>query len=133
MAINQSASPRPRFADRLETLLQAIAGKLSSRPKGGIAAFGVFFAVAILVVFLADLRARYRAEINLAAHSARDHAEILAEYTALTFEAVDRALRQAQLIRAMGRDLLRSSEREAKPDAARLRQLRSDLSTPFRR
>jgi diguanylate cyclase (GGDEF)-like protein/PAS domain S-box-containing protein len=99
MAINQSASPRPRFADRLETLLQAIAGKLSSRPKGAIAALGIFFAAAILVVFLADLRARYRAEINLAAHSARDHAEILAEYTALTFEAVDRALRQAQLIR----------------------------------
>jgi hypothetical protein len=100
MAINQSASPRPRFADRLETLLQTIAGKLSSRPNGAVAAFGIFFAVAILVVFLADLRARYRAEINLAAHSARDYADILAEHTALTFEAVDRALRQAELIRA---------------------------------
>jgi diguanylate cyclase (GGDEF)-like protein len=99
MAINQSASPQPRFADRLETLLQTIAHKLSGRPKGAIAAFGIFFAVAILGLFLADLNARYRADINLAEHSARDYADILAEHTALTFEAVDRALRQAQLIR----------------------------------
>jgi hypothetical protein len=80
-------------------LLQTIARKLSSRPNGAIAAFGIFFAVAIFGVFLADLHARYRAEIDHAAHSARDYAEILAEHTALTFEAVDRALRQAQLIR----------------------------------
>ena len=98
MAINQSIFPRPRFAYRVETLLQTIAHKLSGRPKGAIAAFGIFFAVAILVLFLADLRARYRAEVSLAEHSARDYAAILAEHTALTFEAVDRALRQAQLI-----------------------------------
>jgi hypothetical protein len=94
MAIHQSASPQPRFADRLEMLLQTIARKLSSRPKGAIAAVGIFFAVAIFGVFLADLHARYRAEIDHAAHSARDYAEILAEHTALTFEAVDRALRR---------------------------------------
>jgi len=99
MAITLSAFPR-RFADSLEGLRQTIARKLASRPKSAIAAFGIFFAVAIAAVFVADLHARYRAEINLAAQSARNYAQILAEHTALTFEAVDRALRQAQLIRA---------------------------------
>jgi PAS domain-containing protein len=99
MAITLSAFPR-RFADRLEGLRQTITRRLASRPKSAIAAFGIFFAVAIAGVFLADLNARYRADIDLAAHSARDYAELLAEHTALTFEAVDRALRQAQLIRA---------------------------------
>src|SRR5260370_11816500 len=100
MAITQSAPSRARIAARLATLLHAITRKLSSHPKGSIAAFGIFFAVVIVVVFLADLRARYHAEVNLAAHSAHNYAEVLAEHTALTFEAVDRALRQAQLIRA---------------------------------
>src|ERR1700682_528673 len=100
MAITQSAPSRARIAARLATLLHAIIRKLSRHPKGSIAAFGIFFAVAIVVVFLADLRARYRAEVNLAAHSARNYAEVLAEHTALTFEAADRSLRQAQLIRA---------------------------------
>ena len=99
MAITPSAFPR-RFVDRLEGLRQAIARRLESRPKSAIAAFGIFFAVAIAAVFVADLHARYRAEINLASQSARNYAQILAEHTALTFEAVDRALRQAQLIRA---------------------------------
>jgi hypothetical protein len=100
MAMTQSAPLRARFATGLTALLHAITRKLSSHPKGSIAAFGIFFAVAIVVVFLADLRARYRAEVNLAAHSAQNYAEVLAEHTALTFEAVDRSLRQAQLIRA---------------------------------
>jgi diguanylate cyclase (GGDEF)-like protein/PAS domain S-box-containing protein len=100
MAIIQSAFLRPRFVARLAALVQAFTRKLSGHPKGTIAAFGIFFAVAILLVFLADLRARYRAEINLAEHSALNYAKILAEHTALTFEAVDRSLRQAQLIRA---------------------------------
>jgi hypothetical protein len=99
MAITQSAFPR-RFADELNGLRQTIARKLSSPPKSIIAAFGIFVAVAIAAVFVADLSARYRAEIDLAEHSARNYAQILAEHTALTFEAVDRALRQAQLIRA---------------------------------
>jgi diguanylate cyclase (GGDEF)-like protein/PAS domain S-box-containing protein len=100
MAIIGSGPSRPRLASRLAKLAQAIAGGLSGRPKGTIAAFGIFFAVVIAVVFLADLRARYRAEIDLAEHSARNYADILAEHTALTFEAVDRSLRQIQLIRS---------------------------------
>jgi diguanylate cyclase (GGDEF)-like protein/PAS domain S-box-containing protein len=100
MAITQSALSQPRFAARLASLRRAAARKLSRRPKGTIAAFGIFFAVAISAVFLADLHARYLATIDASEHSARNYAEVLAEHTALTFEAVDRSLRQVQLIRA---------------------------------
>jgi hypothetical protein len=74
--------------------------KLSGRPRATIGALGIFFAVAIAFLFLADLRARYRAEIDHASHSAEHYAEVLAQQTALTFETTDRSLRQVQLIRA---------------------------------
>jgi diguanylate cyclase (GGDEF)-like protein/PAS domain S-box-containing protein len=74
--------------------------KLSGRPRATIGALGIFFAAAIAFLFLADLRARYRAEIDHASHSAQNYAEVLAQQTALTFEAIDRSLRQAQLIHA---------------------------------
>ena len=67
--------------------------RLAGRPKATIGALGIFFAVAIALLFLADLRARYRAEIDQARHSAQNYAEVLAQQTALTFEAVDRSLR----------------------------------------
>ncbi|MBV9970416.1 MAG: hypothetical protein JO228_10555, partial [Xanthobacteraceae bacterium] len=74
--------------------------KLAGRPKATIGTLGILFAVAIALLFLADLRARYLAEIDHARHSAQNYAEVLAQQTALTFEAVDRALRETQLIRA---------------------------------
>jgi diguanylate cyclase (GGDEF)-like protein len=74
--------------------------RLAGRPKATIGALGIFFAVAIALLFLADLRARYRAEIDQARHSSQNYAEVLAQQTALTFEAVDRSLREAELIRA---------------------------------
>jgi diguanylate cyclase (GGDEF)-like protein len=74
--------------------------RLAGRPKATIGALGIFFGVAIALLFLADLRARYRAEIDQARHSAQNYAEVLAQQTALTFEAIDRSLRQAELIRA---------------------------------
>jgi diguanylate cyclase (GGDEF)-like protein len=80
--------------------LWAAMRKLAWRPKATIGALGIFFAIAIALLFLADLRARYRAEIDQARHSAQNYAEVLAQHTALTFEAVDRSLRQVQLIRA---------------------------------
>jgi diguanylate cyclase (GGDEF)-like protein/PAS domain S-box-containing protein len=73
---------------------------LSGRPKATMGALGIFFAVAIALLFLADLRARYRAEIAQAALNAQNYADVLAQHTALTFEAIDRSLRQVQLIRA---------------------------------
>jgi diguanylate cyclase (GGDEF)-like protein/PAS domain S-box-containing protein len=74
--------------------------RLVGRPKATIGTLGIFFAVAIALLFLADLRARYRAEIDHAAHSAQNYADVLAQHTVLTFEAVDRSLREAELIRA---------------------------------
>jgi hypothetical protein len=79
MAIIRSASLRLRLATKLGSPLQAITRKLSSHPKGAIAAFGVFFAVAIVVFFLADLRARYVAAIDASKHSARNYADVLGQ------------------------------------------------------
>ncbi len=113
-------------------LLQTLTRKLSSRPKGTIAAFGIFFAAVILAVFLADLRTRYLTTIDASKHSALNYAEVLAEHTALTFEAVDRSLRQVQLIRADLQAALatpgadEASLRHAANDA--LRRIRKDLA-----
>jgi hypothetical protein len=47
------AIPVPsRLATRLTMLLQTITRKLSSRPKGTIAAFGIFFSMVIVTAFL---------------------------------------------------------------------------------
>jgi diguanylate cyclase (GGDEF)-like protein len=77
--------------------------KKSARcPNCTLATVGVLFAVAIAVLFLADLENRYRDAIATASQSARNYAEVLAEHTARTFEGVDRALSEAELIRASG-------------------------------
>src|SRR5580704_11853426 len=89
-----------RLPSSLAGSLWAAMRRLKGRPKATIGALGIFFAVAIALLFIADLRARYRAEIDHASHSAQNYAEVLAQHTALTFEAIDRSLRQAQLIRA---------------------------------
>jgi hypothetical protein len=54
---------------------------------------------AIVVAFLLDLHSRYHSAIENAQRSARSFAEVLAEHTARTFEAVDRTLRQAEIVR----------------------------------
>jgi diguanylate cyclase (GGDEF)-like protein len=62
----------------------------------------VVFAVSIVLArgtfFLTDLNARYEGAIAAAEQSARSFAEVLAEHTARTFEAVDRTLHEAELI-----------------------------------
>jgi diguanylate cyclase (GGDEF)-like protein len=89
-----------RLPSSLAASLWTAMRRLAGRPKATIGALGIFFAVAIALLFLADLRARYRAEIDQARHSAQNYAEVLAQQTALTFEAIDRSLREAELIRA---------------------------------
>ena len=64
-----------------------------------MAAFGVLFSALIVVLFLVDLRARYHGAIDQAKRDALDHAQILADNTAVTFETVDRVLRETELIR----------------------------------
>jgi diguanylate cyclase (GGDEF)-like protein len=100
MAITGSVPLWSRLPASFAGSLWAAMRKLLGRPKATIGALGIFFAVAIALLFLADLRARYRAEIAQAAHSAQNYADVLAQHTALTFEAIDRSLRQVQLIRA---------------------------------
>jgi diguanylate cyclase (GGDEF)-like protein len=100
MAISGSVPLWWRFPTAFALSLWAAMRRLKGRPKATIGALGIFFAVAIALLFIADLRARYRAEIDHASHSAQNYAEVLAQHTALTFEAIDRSLRQAQLIRA---------------------------------
>ena len=53
----------------------------------------------IVVLFLVDLRSRYQGAIQQAKNEALNHAEILADNTAVTFETVDRVLRESELIR----------------------------------
>jgi hypothetical protein len=89
-----------RFQSSFAGPLWAAIRRLAGRPKFTIGALGIFFALAIALLFLADLRARYRAEIDHASHSAQNYADVLAQHTALTFEAIDRSLREVELIRA---------------------------------
>ena len=67
-----------------------------------MAALGVLFSALIVVLFLADLRTRYRNAIDEAKNEALYNAAILSDNTALTFETVDRILREAELIRLGG-------------------------------
>src|ERR1700692_402659 len=73
--------------------------KLAKSPAFSQAAFGVFFAGSIALLFLVDLHVRYRDAIAEGKKTARNFAEILAEHTALTFEGVERTLREAEKIR----------------------------------
>ena len=79
--------------------MRIISQKLSSCPRCTIAAFGICFVALIVVLFVVDLRNRHWAAINGAEESASNFAQVLAEHTARTFEAVDRSLREGQLIR----------------------------------
>jgi diguanylate cyclase (GGDEF)-like protein len=81
------------------TSMRAVLQKLTRCPHCLLAAIGAFFAVAVTVLFLADLDGRHRDAVASAAQSARNFAEVLAEHTARTFEGVDRALGEAELIR----------------------------------
>jgi len=66
---------------------------LAGSPGSPLAAIGVLLSVATVVLFLADLQARYWDRIASAKTDAQSFAKILAEHTALTFEDVDRVLR----------------------------------------
>src|SRR6266853_410421 len=79
--------------------MRIISQKLSSCPRCTIAAVGTCFVLLIVVLFAVDLENRYRAAIDGAKQSAANYAAVLAEHTARTFEAVDRSLREAALVR----------------------------------
>jgi diguanylate cyclase (GGDEF)-like protein len=86
-------------ASRIDTLARTIGKALISRPNHALA---IFAAVIVLVRFtflLSDLNTRYHDAISAAEQSARSFADILAEHTARTFEAVDRTMHEVELIR----------------------------------
>ena len=60
---------------------------------------GIAFAVSIIVLFSIDLRFRYDDAIEQGKKTAMNFAEILSEHTALTFENVERTLREAEKVR----------------------------------
>lgn len=79
--------------------MQGFFKRLAESPGSPLAAFGLLFSLATLLLFLADLQTRYRDAIATARKDAQSFANILADHTALTFEDVDRALREAGEIR----------------------------------
>jgi signal transduction histidine kinase/CheY-like chemotaxis protein/HPt (histidine-containing phosphotransfer) domain-containing protein len=72
---------------------------LRAHPSHSLAAFSLLSAAAIVALFLVDLWSRYENAIAAAKQSSRSYAEVLAEHTARTLEAVDRALHEAEVIR----------------------------------
>jgi diguanylate cyclase (GGDEF)-like protein/PAS domain S-box-containing protein len=79
--------------------MRALIRKLVNCPNCTVTAVSTLIIVAIVAAFLLDLNSRYHSAIENAQSSARSFAEVLAEHTARTFEAVDRTLLQAELIR----------------------------------
>ena len=77
--------------------MRGVLRKLTSCPNCTLAAFGVAFAVSIVVVFIVDLQGRYRDAIARANQSVRNHAEVLAADAARAFDSVDRSLRVAEI------------------------------------
>ena len=64
---------------------------------------GIAFAASIIAFFAIDLHVRYDDAIEQGKKAAMNFAEILSEHTALTFENVERTLREAEKIRKAGR------------------------------
>jgi PAS domain S-box-containing protein len=62
-------------------------------------AFGLTVVAGISAMFIVEARVRYASTISDAESSAQSYADILAEHTARTFEAVERTLTAAQSIR----------------------------------
>jgi diguanylate cyclase (GGDEF)-like protein len=79
--------------------MEKIYRKLARSPGSSLMALGVLLSAVTIVLFLADLEARYRERIATAKADAQSFARILGEHTALTFEDVDRVLLEAAAIR----------------------------------
>jgi diguanylate cyclase (GGDEF)-like protein/PAS domain S-box-containing protein len=85
-------------ASRIDTLARAIWKTLISRPNHALIIIAASVVLVRATLLLTDLDTRYHAAIAAAEQSARSFAEILAEHTARTFEAVDRTMHEVELI-----------------------------------
>jgi diguanylate cyclase (GGDEF)-like protein len=84
---------------RIEALARAIGRYLASRPNYVLAGFAALIILGRGAMLIVDLDARYHAALSAAEQSARSFAQVLAEHTARTFEAVERTMGEAELIR----------------------------------
>jgi hypothetical protein len=84
---------------RIKALARAIGKYLASRPNYVLVGFAASIIIGRGTMLGFDLDARYHAATAAAEQSARSFAEVLAEHTARTFEAVDRTLGEVELIR----------------------------------
>jgi len=84
---------------RISAPVQAIGKYLACRPNHVLVAFAAFIIIGRGTMLGFDLDARYHAALAAAEQSARSFAQVLAEHTARTFEAVDRTIGAAELIR----------------------------------
>ena len=86
--------------------MQGIYRRLARSPGSSLLALGGLISLAVVSLFLADLQTRYWDRIASAKKEARSFADVLAEDTALTFEDIDRVLRQAESVRNSSRTVL---------------------------
>jgi diguanylate cyclase (GGDEF)-like protein len=84
---------------RIGALARAIGQFFAARPNHVVVVFAAAIILARGTMLIIDLNARYHAAIAAAEQSAHSFAAVLAEHTARTFEAVDRTLGEAALIR----------------------------------
>jgi hypothetical protein len=111
--------------------MRGVFRKVMECPNCTLAAFGAFFACAIVIVFLVDLHSRYVNAIAGAKQTTLNYAEVLAEHTARAFENVERSLRVVEIVRrdAQNGGARRPSESTAQRAHEVLRQLR--LTSPL--
>ena len=84
---------------RIGALARTTGKFFAGRPNHVLAGFAVVIILARGTMMVSDLNARYHGAIAAAEQSARSFAEVLAEHTARTFEAIDRTMGEAALIR----------------------------------
>lgn len=114
-----------KFVLRLTRLIRSPWKTISQRQAYALAIFGAVLVLAITILYAVQLNTRLDAAISGAKQSAQNLAEVLAEHTARTFEALDRTLNEAAIIR---RD--HEAGRYAAFDAARAALLHLKKSQP---
>src|SRR5215475_12374697 len=87
-----------------------------------IAAAVLFLSITIVTWFAVDLRGRYNGTLEDASRTARQYAGVLAEYTARTFEGVERALNEAEQIRRLYESGLLGTAEDAHDALRRVKQ-----------
>jgi len=83
---------------RINALTRGIGTAFAQRPNLVLVTFAALIIGGRAILLCVDLTTRYHEMLAGAEQSAMSYAEVLAEHTARTFEAVDRTLRQAELI-----------------------------------